>query len=74
MSPKDKIQIKRKEHRELIRQYREKLAQELQDYCVENGGHFWEKWTGKGFYNVIGDWIEPKGYICMGCELRKLEE
>jgi hypothetical protein len=67
------ITEKRKKNRELLEEYREKLEEELYEYCEANGGHDWTSWEPKGEMWVAG-WTTWKQRVCMICHKEETKD
>ena len=67
----EEIHEKFTENRNKMSQLRNKLTNELHEFCVERGGHFFYGWADDSWTDVTGDLQARESRGCTAC--RKFE-
>lgn len=62
---KERIVIKRKETKEDIAVYRDQQLAKLYSFCVDNGGHCFDKWRPNALFESFGN--DGENRMCKFC-------
>ena len=64
----------RKENREKVSILRNKLQEELEQLCLEKGGHCFWSWQDVSYFNITSEYIQVESRVCCLCNKKEYKE
>jgi hypothetical protein len=71
---KELIVAKERENFEKLRKFRKQLQMEVEEFCIENGGHDFYSWQDSTWFDVGGRCHHNKIRKCRACRKKEYKE